>query len=113
MNLELTDKVAIVTGSSRGLGHASALALVQEGCRVAICARTGARLAEAAAELVQAAGGASDRVLAVEADVTKTEGVERLVDGTVKAFGGLDILVNNVGLARGSGIAETSDAEWS
>ena len=113
LDLELSEKVAIVTGSSRGLGFAAANALVREGCRVTICARGAVRLSEAAAELQQAAGEAPDRVLAIEADLSTAAGMERVVSETVGSFGGLDILVNNVGLARGAGIVDTSDAEWS
>ena len=116
MNLELTDKIAIVTGSSRGLGLASAAALVQEGCRVTICARGKERLAEAAAELRRLTGpGGNDQrdpILPVAADLATREGVEAVVARTVEVFGGLDILVNNVGLARGAAILDTSDAEW-
>jgi len=111
MNLELTDKIAIVTGSSKGLGLASARALVAEGCRVAICARGETKLHESAGELRRLAG-ASDRVLAVTADLSTADGVETLFQRTAEAFGGLDILVNNVGVAKGAGIADTSDAEW-
>jgi 3-oxoacyl-[acyl-carrier protein] reductase len=111
MDLGLTDKIAIVTGSSRGLGLASARALVAEGCRVCLCARTEARLAEAARE-VRAAAGSDDRVLAVAADVSRADGIARVVDQTVATFGGLDVLVNNVGLARGAGVIETADADW-
>jgi 3-oxoacyl-[acyl-carrier protein] reductase len=68
-------------------------------------------LSEAAAELRQAAGD-PDRVLAIEADLSTATGVERVVSQTVTSFGGLDILVNNVGLAKGAGIVDTSDAEW-
>jgi 3-oxoacyl-[acyl-carrier protein] reductase len=112
LDLALSDKVAVVTGSSRGLGLAVADALVREGCRVAICARGAARLNEAAAELRKAAGDVHDRVLPIEADLSTVAGVERVISETVAVFGGLDILVNNVGLARGAGIADTSDAEW-
>jgi 3-oxoacyl-[acyl-carrier protein] reductase len=111
MNLNLTDRVAIVTGSSRGLGLASAAALVEEGCRVAICARGEARLTDAAAEL-RAAARADARVLAVRADLASRSGVEEVVARTVEHYGGLDILVNNVGLARGASLTDTSDAEW-
>ena len=111
MDLALTDQVAIVTGSSRGLGLASALSLAREGCRVCLCARGEARLAEAAEE-VRAAGGAPGRVIAVAADLATETGVASVVDGTVAAFGGIDILVNNVGLARGGGLLDTADAEW-
>jgi 3-oxoacyl-[acyl-carrier protein] reductase len=114
LNLELTNKVAIVTGSSRGLGLASAAALVSEGCRVTICARGETRLAEAATELQKLTPEtASDRaVLPVAADLSTPEGIEAVVSRTLDTFGGIDILVNNVGLARGAGIVDTTDAEW-
>ena len=111
MDLELTDKVVLVTGSSRGLGFASAKALAAEGCRVAICARGAERLAEAAAELERTAGRA-DRVLAVRANMADADAVSTIVNRTTETFGGLDILVNNVGRAGGVGIVETTDVEW-
>jgi 3-oxoacyl-[acyl-carrier protein] reductase len=111
MDLELADKVAIVTGASRGLGLASAMALAAEGCRVAVCARGEAKLADAGAAL-RAVAGAEDRILPVVADVSSAAGVEEVVRRTVETFGRLDILVNNVGLARGSTIVDTADAEW-
>jgi len=112
VDLGLTNKVAIVTGSSRGLGLASAAALVQEGCRVTICARGEARLLEAADELRRLGSGGDDRVLAVPGDLSRAEAVEAVVNQTVRHFGQLDILVNNIGLARGTTIVDTSDAEW-
>jgi 3-oxoacyl-[acyl-carrier protein] reductase len=111
MDLELTDNVAIVTGSSRGLGLATATALAREGCRVALSARSAGRLAEAAAEVGTACGDPT-RVCAVQADVSTSDGVASLVEQAVSRFGGLDILVNNVGLGRGGDLAATSDAEW-
>jgi len=115
MNLGLAGRIAVVTGSSRGLGLASAAALVAEGCFVTICARDEAGLTEAASRLRSVAAphaARADPVLAVPADVSLAEGVERVVSRTVETFGGLDILVNNVGLARGTTIVDTSDAEW-
>ncbi len=113
MDLQLTDKIAIVTGSSRGLGAACAAALVQEGCRVAICARGSAQLAAAAAGLRRLVlPDGEDRVLPIIADVATTEGIGRVVAQTVETFGGIDILVNNVGLAKGAAIVDTSDEEW-
>jgi 3-oxoacyl-[acyl-carrier protein] reductase len=113
MDLGLQGKIAIVTGSSKGLGLASARALVEEGCRVTICARGETALAEAAAGLTAAAGlDGPARVLAVSADLATTEGVETVLARTVETFGGLDILVNNIGLAKGAGIVDTTDAEW-
>jgi 3-oxoacyl-[acyl-carrier protein] reductase len=111
MDLALTDKVALVTGSSKGLGLASARALVAEGCRVCICARGAEKLAEAAVE-VEAAAKRPGMVAAVQADVSTAAGVELVIARTLETFGGLDILVNNVGRAGGTDIVSTSDAEW-
>ena len=111
MDLQLTDKVAIVTGSSKGIGLAIAKALVAEGCNVTICARGTAALTDATGELRRLAGS-DDRVLAVAADLAAADGPDAIVAETVSRFGGLDILVNNVGLARGAGIVDTTDAEW-
>jgi 3-oxoacyl-[acyl-carrier protein] reductase len=111
MDLGLRDKVAIVTGSSRGLGLGCATALVAEGCRVTLCARGEPRLTESAAAL-RASAGADDRVLAVTADLTTDGGVAAVIERTVAAHGGLDILVNSVGLARGGSITDTADADW-
>jgi 3-oxoacyl-[acyl-carrier protein] reductase len=111
MDLQLRNKIAIVTGSSRGLGLASVRALAAEGCLVTLCARTAERLRQAAGEVSQAAGG-DDRVLAVQADVTDAQALSRLIDETVARFGGIDILVNNVALAGGASLLDTSDADW-
>ena len=111
MDLQLEGKVAVVTGSSRGLGLASAAALVSEGCHVTICARDESRLKEAAAGL-ETLSTKGARVLPVAADVSMLQGVDAVIARTVAAFGGLDVLINNVGLAKGSTIVETSDADW-
>jgi 3-oxoacyl-[acyl-carrier protein] reductase len=110
LDLGLTDKTAIVTGSTRGLGLATARALVGEGCNVTICARGEAGLSEAAVDLRRLGG--DGRVMAVQADLATDKGVADVVLRTVEAFGGLDILVNNIGLGRGTTITDTSDAEW-
>jgi len=110
MDLELADKVALVTGSSRGLGLASAQALAQEGCRVCLCAR-GEQALQQAADQIRAQVG-SDRIASVATDVAKMAGVQHVIDATIAAFGGLDILVNNVGLARGTGLIDTPDEVW-
>ncbi len=111
MDLGLTDRIAIVTGSSRGLGLASATALAAEGCLVTLCGRTESTLRDAARAVALAAGG-EDRVLSVRADVSRSDGVKEVVDRTVRQFGGIDVLVNNVGVARGAGLLDTSDEEW-
>ena len=111
MDLGLHGKVAIVTGSSRGLGLASARALVAEGCHVCISARGDEALSQAALELAAASSGSAG-VLAVRADLATEEGVRSVVDATVVRFGGVDVLVNSVALARGGDLVSTSDAEW-
>jgi 3-oxoacyl-[acyl-carrier protein] reductase len=111
MDLRLRNKVAVITGGSRGLGLAAARAMVEESCHVLMCARGREGLATAARELGAAARDAA-RVATVEANVATVEGVARVIDAAVSTFGGLDILVNNVGMARGSDLERTSDAEW-
>ena len=111
MDLQLTDKIAIVTGSSRGLGLASARSLIAEGCRVCLCARGAEQLAAAAVE-VEASARRPNMILAVQADVSTNDGVALVIERTVERFGGLDILVNNVGRAGGTDLLDTSDAEW-
>jgi 3-oxoacyl-[acyl-carrier protein] reductase len=109
MELGLRGKVAVITGSSRGIGRATAVALGGEGCRVALSARGSEALAEAAVA-VRAAGG---EALPVEVDVTEDGGVDRLLAETRRAFGPIDILVNNVGGSRGAPTWEASDEDWS
>ena len=111
MDLLLTDKIAIVTGSSRGLGLVTARTLVSEGCRVCICARGSEQLAAAAVE-VEASARRPNMIMMVQADVSTADGIALVVERTVEKFGGLDILVNNVGRAAGTDLLDTSDAEW-
>src|SRR5262245_8037946 len=108
MDLKLTDKVAIVTGSSRGLALASARALAAEGCRVVVTAR-GREALEAAEALLKRDG---HEVLAVQADVSTPDGAAAVVTRTMDRFGRIDVLVNNVGKAGGGDISATSDDEW-
>lgn len=93
MELGLKGRVAIVTGGSRGIGKAVARSLLGEGCAVAICARDGARLQAAAAEL-RTSGG---KVMATVTDVTDEAAVGRFTDAALKELGRIDILVNNAG----------------
>ncbi|RPJ74079.1 MAG: SDR family oxidoreductase, partial [Acidobacteria bacterium] len=96
---------------SRGLGLASARALALEGCRVCLCARGAAQLEQAARDLAEATGRPGE-VLAVSADLTTEAGVAAVFRAVLDRWDGVDILVNNVGLARGAGIVDTTDEEW-
>ena len=111
MDLQLTGKVAIVTGGSRGLGLARARALTAKGCHVAIWARGEQRL-EAAMQELRAVAPAGASVIPIVADVSTADGVRLVIDATVKELGTIDILVNNVGVARGGTLADTSDEMW-
>jgi 3-oxoacyl-[acyl-carrier protein] reductase len=111
VDLQLTGKVAAITGSSRGLGYASAKALIAEGCHLSLSARGSGRLQQAASELSTVARGDA-RVTTIATDVSTADGVATFIDHTVATLGGLDILVNNVGLARGADLETTTDAEW-
>jgi NAD(P)-dependent dehydrogenase (short-subunit alcohol dehydrogenase family) len=97
MNLDqfsLDGKIAIVTGASRGLGKAIALAIADAGADLAIASRTEANIQDTAAEIVEQK---KRRVLAITADVRYQDQVDNLVSETIKEFGRIDILVNNAG----------------
>ena len=102
---EFADKVALITGASRGVGFATAAALARRGCKVAISARGEPRLLQARDQL-ESMGA---EVLAVAGDVGDWEDAKRLVYGTVDRFGGIDILVNNAGISMRGRFAELSE----
>ena len=109
LDLGLTDKVAIVTGGSEGLGRAAAERLAREGAHVAICARRKDVLERAAATIHAATGG---DLLAMPCDVTRVDQVEALVAAVVARWGGVDILVNNAGTSSAAGFEHVDDAQW-
>ncbi|AXF22798.1 beta-ketoacyl-ACP reductase [Burkholderia pyrrocinia] len=108
MDLGLTGKVAIVTGSARGLGAATARRLAQEGASVVVT-DINAELAQATAKALQDEGLAAHCVVG---DITKAADVQRLVDETVAHFGGVHILVNNAGAPRDKYLVKMSEDDW-
>lgn len=108
MDLELGGKVVLVTGGSDGLGAALCRRLVEEGARVALCARDPERLERTADDLRTVGGD----VLAIPADVTRTADVERFVETAHGRWGRVDALVNNAGTSLARPLASVSDAEW-
>jgi 3-oxoacyl-[acyl-carrier protein] reductase len=111
MDLGLSGKTAVVTGGSRGLGLAAAKALIAEGANVVICARGEEALKRAADDLRSlAASGARPKYVA--ADVSTETGNQAVIDGALEEFGRIDVLVNNVGTAKGADLEATSDADW-
>ena len=108
MDLGLKDKVAIVTGSSRGLGAATARRLAQEGAKVVINDIVADR-AQETADALRAEGLTAH---CVAADVTKAADVQRLVDETIATFGGEHVLVNNAGAPRDKYLVKMSEDDW-
>jgi 3-oxoacyl-[acyl-carrier protein] reductase len=109
LDLGLTDKVAIVTGGSEGLGRAAAMRLCQEGARVVICARRKDVLERAAEAIRGTTGG---QVLARPADVSRAADVEAVVAAARDAFGGVDLLINNAGTSSAAAFERVDDATW-
>ena len=108
MDLGLSGKAAIVTGASKGLGLAIAKELAAEGANVAICSRDAAEI-EAAAEALRSTGRT---IFARAADVTDPAAVKDFIEGSVAAFGGLDVLVNNAGRAHPGTFETLTDEDW-
>lgn len=105
---KLQDKVAIVTGGSRGIGKAIALRLATEGAKVVVTATTKVGADKTAEEIRQNGGQATG----FEANVAEVKQVEALIKGTVEQFGGLHILVNNAGITRDNLVMRMSDEDW-
>ncbi|HEY9726703.1 MAG TPA: 3-oxoacyl-[acyl-carrier-protein] reductase [Chroococcales cyanobacterium] len=114
----LSQKVAIVTGASRGIGRAVALALASQGANVVVnYASSSAAAEEVVASITQAGGnaiarGAAPEAIALQADVSKSEQVDALINRTLEKFGRIDVLVNNAGITRDTLLLRMKPEEW-
>lgn len=108
MDLGLKDKVAVVTGGSRGIGRGIALGLASEGCRLAICARNESELANSVEEIKKS----GVEVFGFAGDITKEKDVDRFSEAVLNKFGQVDILINNVGGNKRNLFENTSLQDW-
>ncbi len=106
MDLQLTGKVAIVTGASRGIGRSIALALAKEGMRLVLVARSQALLEDTAAT-------ANTECLVHAADLRETGAAQAVIDAAIAKFGNIDVLVNNAGATKRGDFLELGDSDWS
>ncbi len=106
--MRLKDRVAIVTGSSKGIGEGIARVFSQEGAKVAVVCRT----EDAGGKMAEELGASEGRAIFLKTDVTSSEDVQHMIDTTVRTFGKLDILVNNAGYHISKNVEETTEKEW-
>jgi len=107
--MRLKDRIALVTGSSRGVGRAIALAYATEGAKVMVNYTSNERAAKEVVEAIQKMGS---QAVAVKADVAKKVEAEALVKATVDHFGGIDVLVNNAGFTRPAMMTKMTEQQW-
>jgi 3-oxoacyl-[acyl-carrier protein] reductase len=107
--MNLAGKVAVVTGSSRGIGRAIALRLAEEGAKVVVNYRGNEAAAQEVVSQIQATGVDA---IAVQADVSRSDEAEALINAAIKAYGRVDILVNNAGTTRDTLIIRMSEDDW-
>lgn len=105
----LRDQVAIVTGASRGIGRAIALALAAEGAKIAVNYASSSAAAEEIVGAIEAAGG---NAMALQADVSKADQVETLINATQEKWGRVDVLVNNAGITRDTLLLRMKPEDW-
>jgi 3-oxoacyl-[acyl-carrier protein] reductase len=109
MSEDLNGRVAVVTGSSRGIGRAVALRLAALGAKVVVNYHSHVEAAEAVVDQIRSAGG---EALAVKANVSEPAAAQKLMDETLAAYGRIDILVNNAGVTRDNLLMRMSEQDW-
>jgi len=106
--IELTGKVAIVTGAGSGIGQGIARALAGEGVSLVICGRRSEPLKETSRHVEEAGG----RVTSIQADISQTQDARRVVKTALEIFGRIDILINNAGISGGDAVHKMTDEDW-
>ncbi|HEY9889577.1 MAG TPA: 3-oxoacyl-[acyl-carrier-protein] reductase [Candidatus Obscuribacterales bacterium] len=109
MAAALTDKVAVVTGASRGIGRATALALAAAGAQVVVNYARSSTAADEVVAAIQASGG---QAIALQADVAEADQVEQLIKTTMDEWGRVDVLVNNAGITRDALLLRMKLEDW-
>ncbi len=109
MDLQLKDKVAVITGGSVGIGAAVARALAKEGVHLVLCARGKPRLEDVARQIAEEH---KVKVYGLQADVSRTEDIDSLLEQIASLFGGVDILINNAGKGSRETIMDAPDEKW-
>ena len=112
MSGEFDGKVVLVTGASSGIGEGTAIAFAEQGARVMVSGRNPERTEAVRAKSEAAAEAAGGEARAVAADLTDPAACDALVEATLTAFGTLDVLVNNAGVAHSVTVPDTTDAQW-
>ena len=108
--MQFSDRIVLVTGSSRGLGRATALEFARQGAHIAVTYRNSRDLAEGVAEQIRAMGR---EALCMQVDISNMPDVERLVQSVVERWGRIDVLVNNAGILRDRTLRRMTPQEWS
>ncbi|MCU0537119.1 MAG: 3-oxoacyl-[acyl-carrier-protein] reductase [Hydrococcus sp. Prado102] len=106
---QLQDRVAIVTGASRGIGRAVALALAEQGAKVVVNYASSSTAADEAVKTISEMG---ENAIALQADVSKADQVDKLIEQTQEKFGRIDILVNNAGITRDTLLLRMKPEDW-
>jgi NAD(P)-dependent dehydrogenase (short-subunit alcohol dehydrogenase family) len=106
--MDLKNKTAIITGAGRGIGKDIAMRLAEEGCKVVLVSRTGKQLLKVKKDIEDSGGTA----LVLPVDISKDGSIPDIIDKTAKAFGSIDILVNNAAVLYASDILDVSEEEW-
>ncbi|NIR51789.1 SDR family NAD(P)-dependent oxidoreductase [candidate division KSB1 bacterium] len=106
--MNLSNKIAVVTGAGKGIGRATAMALAKEGANLVIISRTMSDLQSLAREI----GNVGRKVLPIQADLTRESEIKGVIQESVSKFGGVDVLVNNAGIGRFARVEELSTLDW-